>query len=81
MRSKTSKYNYRLISILPNISKIYERFPQNQIRTYFDETLYKYQCGFCKGFNAQHCLISMIEKWKESVDNGGAFWRSYNRPF
>ena len=35
--------------------------------------LSKYQCEFHKGFNAQHCLVSMIEKWKESVDNGGAF--------
>ena len=35
--------------------------------------LSKYQCGFHKGFNAQRCLVSMIEKWKESVDNGGAF--------
>ena len=24
-------------------------------------------------FHAQHCLVSMIKKWKESVDNGGAF--------
>ena len=31
------------------------------------------QCGFRKGFKAQHRLVSMIEKWKESVDNGGAF--------
>ena len=29
----------------------------------------KYQCIFYKGFNAQHCLVSMTEKWKESVDN------------
>ena len=29
--------------------------------------------GFAEGFNAQHWLVSMIEKWKESVDNGGAF--------
>ena len=33
----------------------------------------KYQCGFRKGFNAQHCLVSMIGKWKESVDNGAGF--------
>ena len=42
-----------------------------QIQTYLDEVLSKYQCGFCKGFIAQHCLVSMIEKWEESVDNGG----------
>ena len=32
----------------------------------------KYQCGFRRGYNAQHCLIILIEKWKKSVDNGGA---------
>ena len=72
-KSKTSKDNYRPISILPNISKIYERCLYNQMQTYFDNLLSKYQCGFRKGFNAQHCLVSMIEKWKESVDSGGAF--------
>ena len=30
----------------------------------------KYQCGFRRGYNAQHCLISLIEKWKKSVGNG-----------
>ena len=70
---KTSKDNYRSISILPNISKIYERCLYNQMQTYFDNLLSKYQCGFRKGFNAQHCLVSIIEKWKESVDSGGAF--------
>ena len=72
-KSKTSKDNYRPISILPNISKIYERCLYNQMQTYFDDILSKYQCGFRKGFNAQHFLISMTVKWKESVDSGGAF--------
>ena len=70
---KTSKYNYRPITILPNISKIYERCLYNQMQTYFDNLLSKYQYRLRKGFNTQHCLLSMIEKWKESVDNGGAF--------
>ena len=43
------------------------------MQTYFDNLLSKYQCGFRQGFNAQYCLVSMIEKWKESVDSGGAF--------
>ena len=72
-KSKTSKDNYRPISILPNIFKIRERCLYNQLQTYFNDILSKYQCGFRKGFNAQHCLISMMEKWKESVDNNGAF--------
>ena len=44
-----------------------------QPKSNFDEILSKYQFGFRKGFDTQHCLVSMIEKWKESVDKGGAF--------
>ena len=72
-KSKTSKDNNRTFSILPNISKIYEICLYNQMQTYFDNILSKYQCGFRKGFDAQHCLVSMIEKYKESMNNGGAF--------
>ena len=81
MKSKTSKDNYRPISILPNISKIYENCLYNQMQTYFDNLLSKYQCGFCKGFNAQHCLVSMIEKWRESVDSGGALMTDLSKAF
>ena len=72
-KSKASKDNYRPVSILSNISKVYERCIYDQIQTYFDKILSKYQCGFRKGYNSQHCLIALIEKWKKSVDNGGAF--------
>ena len=72
-KSKTSKDNYRPVSILSNISKVYERCIYDQIQNYFYQILSKFQCGFRKGFNAQHCLIALIEKLKESVDRGGAF--------
>ena len=72
-KSKYSKDNYRPVSILSNISKIYERCIYDQIEKYFDDILSKYQCGFRKGYSAQHCLMSLIEKWKESVDSCGAF--------
>ena len=65
--------NYRSVSILSNISKIYERCIYDQIQFFFDSLLSKYQCGFRRDYNAQHCLITLIEKWKKSVDNGGAF--------
>ena len=38
-----------------------------------DKFLSKYQCGFRKGYNAQHCLLAMIEKWEKAVDNGNVF--------
>ena len=31
----------------------------------------KYQCGFRKSFNAQHCLLTMVEKWRKTLDEGG----------
>ena len=38
---------------------------------YFGKLFSKFQCSFRKGFNAQYCLITMIEKWRGSVDGGG----------
>ena len=43
----------------------------NQISPYFDLVFSKFQCGFLKGFNAQHCLITMVEKRRKTLDQGG----------
>ena len=72
-KSRSSKDNYRPVSIFSNISKIYERCIYDQIQNYFDQILSKYQCRFRKVYNAKHCLITLIEKWKKSVGNGRAF--------
>ena len=72
-KSKNSKDDYRPVSILSNISKIYERYLYDRIQVFFDSILSKYQCGFWRGYNAQHCLVALIGKWKKSVGNGGAF--------
>ena len=70
--TKTSKDNYRPVNI-SDISKIYERLMFKQISEYFEPILSKFRCGFRKGFSAQHCLLSMLEKWKTVVDNKKAF--------
>ena len=48
-------------SILSHLSKIYDRCMHDEINAYFD-ILSKFQCGFRKGYSAQHCLLYMIEK-------------------
>ena len=58
MEDKTDKTNYRPISVLPNLSKI------------IDSMFSKFHCGFRKGFNTQHCLLTMIEKWCKILDEG-----------
>ena len=65
--------NYRPVSILSNVSKIFERIMFRQISNYMDSFFSKYQCGFRKGYSTQQCLLSMIEKWEPAVDNGKAF--------
>ena len=71
--SRNYKENCRPVSILPNISKIYERCLFKQLTNYFEDHFSKYQCGFRKGFSVANCLLSMIEKWRESLDKGGAY--------
>ena len=44
-----------------------------QMSEYFESFLSKHQCGFRKGYSAQHCLLSMLEKWKYAIDNRKMF--------
>jgi hypothetical protein len=48
--------NYRPVSILPVVSKIYERLMQTQMKGYIEKHLSPYLCGYRKGFNAQYAL-------------------------
>ena len=52
----TDKTNYRPISIISSISKIFERLMFKQITTYVSNLLSPYLCGFRKGYNVQHVL-------------------------
>ena len=64
------KNNYRSISILSNLSTIYARYMHDEINAYFD-ILSKFQCGFRKGYSAQHCLLYMIEKIRKIRNSKG----------
>ena len=67
----TNAKNYRPVSVLPVVSKVFERILQKQISSYFDQFLSPYLCGYRKGYNAQHALTAMIEKWKRVLDRNG----------
>ena len=70
---KCVKENYRPVSILTNISKVYETLWYNQLYSYFDNILSPNQCDFRKGHSAKQCLLVMIQKFKESIDKGHQF--------
>ena len=64
----TKKENYRPISILPSISKIFERLMFRQVTSYVSKFLSPYLCGFRKGYNAQHALLRLKNIMNISLD-------------
>ena len=55
---------------MPNISKSYGRCLFKHMSNYFENIFAKFQCGFRQGLSAQYYLMSVTEKWRQSVDKG-----------
>ena len=66
----TNKKNYGPISILPAISKVFEKILQKQITGFVHRFLYKYMFGYRKGYNTQHALHAL---WLRRCHNYGPF--------
>ena len=62
-RSRLFKEDYRPISTLPNIFKVYEKCLCDQIWKYFETRFSKFQCIFRKCYSTHYCLPAMNEKW------------------
>ena len=63
--------NYRPVSLLPVVSKHFERNMYTQIITYIDGFLSPHLFGFRKGHSAEQCLTVMLEQWKKALDGKG----------
>ena len=61
-----NKKKYRPISILPSISKIYERIMQSQISKFIETHLHINMCGYRNGYSTQFALLTLVEKWKKN---------------
>ena len=64
--------NYRPISLLPTISKIFERVIHDQMYEYFNEfnLLAKQQYGFCKNHSTEYAAIKLIDHISKQMENG-----------
>ena len=67
------KENYRPVSLLPVVSKLFERLMQKQMKTFIETFLSSFLCGYRKGYNTQYALLAMIEKWKKCLDGKGGY--------
>ena len=65
------KENYRPVSVLPPMSKVFERIMYTQIESFMDDKLSKLLTGLRKNHITRHCLINMLEKCKNTLDKGG----------
>ena len=61
------KNNYRPVSILPCVSKLFERNMYDQVWLFMERQLSAHLCGFRKGYSTEYCLIAMLEKCKNAL--------------
>ena len=66
-----SKKNFRPITVLSSVSKIFERLMYEQVMPFVECFLSPLLCGFRKGYNTQHALLKFLETCKITMDNGG----------
>ena len=70
MNDKTKCANYRPISLLSKISKVFERIMYNRIDNFLDDfdVIYKLQFGFRKKYSTNHALLSIVEQIRSNLD-------------
>ena len=66
------KSNYRPVSLLSHMSKVFERIIYNQINEYIEPFSSNLLTGFRKNHNTQHSLLKMLESFKEALDKGNS---------
>ena len=64
--------NYRPISILPSISKVFEKAVFDQLYSYFSQNAYfcKNQYGFRKQHSTEHAILELVDRITLELDNG-----------
>ena len=79
-----NKVNYRPVSLLTVISKIYESVMFDQVRDYFGSIFEDLLCAFRKKYSCQSTLIKAIDDWKVSLDRNqmiGAVFMDLSKAF
>ena len=64
-----NKENYRPLSILPAVSKIFERTLYNQMYAFFDKIFFAMLAAYRPKYGCPQVLLKLIEDWKKALDN------------
>ena len=66
-----NKAKYRPISLLPIISKIFERVLYEQIEKFTEKILSPKLYGFRKGDSTQHAFLNLLKNWQKALEKSG----------
>ena len=61
-KNDLEKENYRPVSVLSHVSKVFERIMYQQVEDFMKDKLSDLLTGFRKNHSTQHCLMCMLEK-------------------
>ena len=64
--------NYRPNSILPSISKVFEKMLYDQIIMFAEKFFSNKLCGFRKCYSSQIIILDLVNNWQECLDNKGS---------
>ena len=67
----TDKANYRLVSILTLVSKVFEKNIHDKLYKYIKHSFKQLLCAFRKAHSIQHALFTLLQKWKKERDSAG----------
>ena len=63
-RDSSDDVNYRPVSVLPLLSKVFEKNIYDQFYEYMENFLSELFCGFRKAHSTQHALFRLLQKWQ-----------------
>ena len=64
----TVKSNFRPLSVLPALSKVYERIMAKQMTPFANTRLSSLLCGFRNGYSTQHALFRLVEACRSTLE-------------
>ena len=67
----TDKEDYKPVSVLSLLSKVFERLLYDKLSDYLGKCLNTLLCGFRKGHSTQHALFKLLQAWQEELDKSG----------
>ena len=66
---KCSKENYRPITVLPCVDKVFEQLIGLQVSTAFQANIYEQSSAYRKAHSCETTLINLVEEWKRARDS------------